>query len=43
MTTKSALQKILQVIMHRENEIQNNHEREGNTKLQEKKKQDSRE
>jgi hypothetical protein len=39
MTTKPPLQKILQGILHTESEIQHNHERAGNTKLQEKKKQ----
>jgi hypothetical protein len=43
MTTKPPLQKILQVILHIESEAQHNHERAGSTKLQEKKKQESRE
>jgi hypothetical protein len=43
MTTKPPLQKILQGILHTENETQHNHERAGSTKLQEKKKQESRE
>jgi vacuolar-type H+-ATPase catalytic subunit A/Vma1 len=38
MTTKPPLQKILQGILHTESETQHNHERAGNTKLQEKKK-----
>jgi hypothetical protein len=42
-TTKPALQKILQGILHPESETQHNHERTGSTKLQEKKKQESRE
>jgi hypothetical protein len=42
-TTKPPLQKILQGILHTESEIQHNHERAGSTKLQEKKKQESRE
>jgi hypothetical protein len=42
-TTKPRLQKILQRILHAESETQHNHERTGNTKLQEKKKQESRE
>jgi hypothetical protein len=42
-TTKLPLQKILQGILHTESETQNNHERAGSTKLQEKKKQESRE
>jgi hypothetical protein len=37
-TTKPALQKILQGILHTEGETQHNHERAGSTKLQEKKK-----
>jgi hypothetical protein len=41
-TTKSPLQKILQGILHTESETQHNHERAGSTKLQEKKKQESR-
>jgi hypothetical protein len=43
MTTKPPLQKILQVIQHSESETQHNYERTGSTKLQEKKKQESRE
>jgi hypothetical protein len=42
-TTKPPLQKILQGILHTESETQHNHERTGSTKLQEKKKQESRE
>jgi hypothetical protein len=42
-TTKPPLQKILQGILHTESETQHKHERAGNTKLQEKKKQESRE
>jgi hypothetical protein len=41
MTTKPPLQKILQGILYTESETQHNHERAGNTKLQEKKKQES--
>jgi hypothetical protein len=43
MTTKPPLQKILQGILHAESEIQQNHERAGNTKPQEKERQKSRE
>jgi hypothetical protein len=43
MTIKIPLQKILQRILHTENESKQNHERVGNTKTQEKKSQDSRE
>jgi hypothetical protein len=43
MTTKPSLQKILQGILHTESETQHNHEKASNTKLQEKKKQESRE
>jgi hypothetical protein len=43
MTTKPPLQMILQGILHTESETQHNHEWAGNTKLQEKKKQESRE
>jgi hypothetical protein len=43
MTTKPPLQKILQGILHTESETQQNHEREGSTKLQENKKQETRE
>jgi hypothetical protein len=42
MTTKLPLQKILQGILQTESETQHNHERAGSTKLQEKKKQESR-
>jgi hypothetical protein len=42
-TTKPPLQKILQGILHTESETQHNHDRTGNTKLQEKKKQERRE
>jgi hypothetical protein len=42
MTTKPPLQKT-QGILHTEIETQHNHERAGSTKLQEKKKQESRE
>jgi hypothetical protein len=43
MTTKPPLQKILQGIMHTEKERKQNHEKEGNTKPQEKKRQESKE
>jgi hypothetical protein len=43
MTTKPPLQKILQGILHTENECKQNHEKAGSTKPQEKKKQESRE
>jgi hypothetical protein len=43
MTTKPPLQKILQGILHKESESKQNHETEGNTKPQEKKRQESRE
>jgi hypothetical protein len=43
MTTKSPLQKILQGILHTENESKENHEKAGNTKPQEKKRQESKE
>jgi hypothetical protein len=43
MTTKPLLQKFLQGILHTESETQHNHEREGSTKLLEKKKQENRE
>jgi hypothetical protein len=43
MTTKPPLQKILQGILHTENEIKQKYERAGNTKPQEKKGQESRE
>jgi hypothetical protein len=42
-TTKPPLQKILQGILHTESKTQHSHERAGSTKLQEKKKQESRE
>jgi hypothetical protein len=42
-TTKPPLQKILQGILHTESETQHNREKAGSTKLQEKKKQESRE
>jgi hypothetical protein len=42
MTTKPPLQKILQRILHTESESQHKHERTGNTKPQEKKRQESR-
>jgi hypothetical protein len=42
-TTKLPLQKILQGILHTENESKQNNERAGNTKTQEKKRQESRE
>jgi hypothetical protein len=40
MTTKPPLQKILQVILHTESESIQNHEMTGNTKPQEKKRQE---
>jgi hypothetical protein len=43
MTTKPPLQTILQGILHTDNESKQNHERAGNTKLQEKKRQESKE
>jgi hypothetical protein len=43
MTTKTPLQKILQGILHTENESKQNHERAGNIKPQEKKRQESKE
>jgi hypothetical protein len=43
MTTKPPLQKILQGILHTESESKQNHERAGNIKSQEKKRQKSRE
>jgi hypothetical protein len=43
MTTKPPLQKTLQEIYHTENESKQNHEKAGNTKPQEKKRQESRE
>jgi hypothetical protein len=43
MTTTPPLQKILQGILHTENESIQNHEGTGSTKPQEKKKQESRE
>jgi hypothetical protein len=39
MTTKTPLQKILQEILHTENERKQNHERTGSTKPQEKERQ----
>jgi hypothetical protein len=42
MTTKPPLQKILQGILHTENESKQNHERAGNTKPHEKKRQKSK-
>jgi hypothetical protein len=42
-TTKPPLQKILQGILHKENESTQNHKRTGNPKTQEKKRQESRE
>jgi hypothetical protein len=41
-TTKPPLQKILQGILHTESETQHNHERTNSTKLQGKKKQETR-
>jgi hypothetical protein len=43
MTTKPPLQKILQGILHKENESKQNHERAGKTKPQKKKRQESKE
>jgi hypothetical protein len=43
MTTKPPLQKILEEILHTENDSKQTHERTGSTKPQEKKKQESRE
>jgi hypothetical protein len=43
MTTKPTLQKFLQGILHTKYESKQNHERGGSTKLQEKKRQESRE
>jgi hypothetical protein len=43
MTTKPPLQKILEGILHTENESKQNHERTGSMKSQEKKRQESRE
>jgi hypothetical protein len=43
MTTKPPLQKILQGILHTEDESKKNHERTGNIKPQEKKRQGIRE
>jgi hypothetical protein len=43
MTTKPPLQKILQGILHTENESKQNHERTGSTKPKKKKRQESRE
>jgi hypothetical protein len=42
-TTKPTLQKILQGVLHTESETQHNHERADSTKLQKKRKQESRE
>jgi hypothetical protein len=42
MTTKPSLQKIIQGILHTENESKQNHERTGSTKPQKKKRQESR-
>jgi hypothetical protein len=41
-TTNAPLQKILQGILHTENESKQNHERPSNTKPQENKRQESR-
>jgi hypothetical protein len=43
MTTKSPQQKIYQGILHTENVSKENHEKAGSTKLQEKKRQESKE
>jgi hypothetical protein len=43
MTTKPPLEKILQGILHTENESKQNHKRIGSIKPQEKKRQESRE
>jgi hypothetical protein len=43
MTTKSQVQKIFQGILHTVNESKQNHERTGNTKPQEKKRQGTKE
>jgi hypothetical protein len=43
MTTKPPLQKILEGILHTESESQHNHERTSSTKLQEKKRHESKE
>jgi hypothetical protein len=43
MTTKPPQQKILQRILHTENENNHNHERASHTKPQDKKRQESRE
>jgi hypothetical protein len=43
MTTKPPLQKTLEGILHTESESKQNHEKAGNTKPQEKKRQESRE
>jgi hypothetical protein len=43
MTTKPPLQKILQGILSTESESKQNHERGGNTKSQEKKRQENKE
>jgi hypothetical protein len=43
MTTKPPLQKILQGILHTDNESKQNHDRADSTKPQEKKRQESKE
>jgi hypothetical protein len=43
MTIKSPLQKILQGILHKDNESKQNHQRAGNTKSQKRKRQESKE
>jgi hypothetical protein len=43
MTTKSPLQKILQGILHKKNESNQNHEKACKTKPQQKKRQESKE
>jgi hypothetical protein len=43
MSTKATLQKIPQGILHTDNESKQNNERAGNTKPQEKKRQESKE
>jgi hypothetical protein len=43
MTTKPPLQKILQGILHTENDSKQNHERTGSTNTEEKKRQEIRE
>jgi hypothetical protein len=42
-TTKPPLQRILQVILHTKSESKQNHKKAGSTKVQEKKRQESRE